>query len=96
MSICVICREHAFYEAPRPAEKACFRAAHIDFPHCLRVSGVGEDADATVQGQIRRLRGGKITGLTRTGEGRYEVSGEFGKVIIHAERPMVRLKDRMI
>jgi hypothetical protein len=85
-----LCPDHAFYEPPRPAEKACYRPALIDFPHCEEASdsaSVGRIADS-----VRKLRPGKISGLKRTGEGRYEVNGEFGKVIIRAERPMVRLK----
>lgn len=85
-----LCPDHPFYEKPRPAEKACYRAALIDFPHCEEASdsiSVGRLSDS-----IRRLRPGKINDLKRTGEGRYEFSGEFGRVVIRAERPMVRLK----
>jgi hypothetical protein len=82
--------DHAFYEKPRPSEKACYRPAIIDFPHCEAATdsaGMGRLVDS-----VRRLRPGKVNGLLRTGEGRYEISGEFGRVVIRAERPMVRLK----
>ena len=85
-----LCPDHAFYEEPRPAEKACYRAALIEFPHCEEASdsaSAGRLADS-----IRRLRPGKINGLKRRGEGRYELRGEFGSVVIRAERPIVRLK----
>ena len=36
---------------------------------------------------------GKIDGMRRTGDGRYKISGLFGRVQIDAERPLVRLKD---
>jgi hypothetical protein len=85
-----LCADHAFYEEPRPSEKACYRPALIDFPHCEEASdsaSAGHLADS-----IRKLRPGKISGLKRTGEGRYEIHGEFGTVVIRAERPMIRLK----
>jgi hypothetical protein len=86
-----LCPDHVLYEEPRPAEKACFRAAFIDFPHCESATDsatAGHLADA-----VKKFRPGKIGGLKRTGEGRYEISGGFGTVIIRAERPMVRLKN---
>jgi len=86
-----LCPDHALYEEPRPAEKACFRAAFIDFPHCESAEDpatTGHLADA-----VKKFGAGKISGLKRTGEGRYEISGEFGNVVIRAERPMVRLKN---
>lgn len=82
--------DHPFYEPPRPAEKACYRPALIDFPHCTRASD--SPGEARLLDSVSRLRPGKITGLRRTGEGQYQVDGKFGNVVIHAERPMVRLK----
>lgn len=85
-----LCPEHALYEKPRPAEKACYRPAWIDFPHCEEATdsaSAGHLADS-----IRKLRPGQISGLKRTGEGRYEIYGEFGTVVVRAERPMIRLK----
>lgn len=89
-----LCPDHPFYEVPRPAEKACFRAAHIEFPHCSRLMLSPEDRDLPLEEAIRALGGGRISDLRRTGEGVYEISGEFGQVVIFAERPMVRLKDQ--
>lgn len=91
-----LCPDHPFYEAPRPAEKACFRPAHIEFPHCSRILAYPEGQDVPQHDAIRALGGGLISDLRRTGEGEYEISGEFGRVAILAERPMVRLKDQRI
>jgi len=82
--------DHTFYEEPRPAEKACYRPAKIDFPHCEAASDSASTGRLT--DSVRRLRPGRITGLKRTGEGRYEINGEFGQVVVRAERPMIRLK----
>ena len=38
-----LCPDHAFYEEPRPAEKACFRPALLEFPYC---SSIRSDADS--------------------------------------------------
>jgi hypothetical protein len=91
-----LCPDHAFYEKPRPAEKACFRPAFLEFPHC---SGIASGAD-TENGQsvpdiAARLGLGAIEGLRRIGEGRYEIKGEFGQVEIDAERPLLRLKGQL-
>jgi hypothetical protein len=86
-----LCTDHIFYEEPRPAERACYRPALIDFPHCE--SATDSPGVVRLTDSIRRLRPGKIKGLRRTGEGRYEITGEFGRVAILAERPMVRLKN---
>jgi hypothetical protein len=84
--------EHPFYEEPRPAEKACFRPALIEFPWCTRVASREDSTAQNFPGAVQSLGNGRISGLRRTGEGRYEVLGEFGTVDIVAERPMVRLK----
>ena len=86
--------EHAFYERPRPAEKACFRAAYIELPWCSRIALQGDSKARSVAGSINGLGLGKIHGFRRTGEGQYEISGDFGVIDILAERPMVRLKDQ--
>ena len=86
--------EHPFYEAPRPAEKACFRPAHIEFPNCSKILASPRDRDLAPNEVIHALGGGRINDLQRTGEGKYEISGKFGQVVIFAERPMVRLKDQ--
>lgn len=85
-----LCPEHSFYEEPRPAEKACYRPAFIDFPHCE--SATDSTTQSHLADSVNKVRAGKISGLRRTGEGRYEITGEFGTVSIRAERPMVRLK----
>ncbi len=88
-----LCLDHAFYEKPRPAEKACFRPALLEFPYC---SGIMSGADAqdgqSVSDIAATLEHGAIAGLRRIGEGRYEITGEFGHVKIDAERPLLRLK----
>lgn len=85
-----LCPDHALYEEPRPAEKACFRPAFIDFPHCE--SATDSATRGYLADSVKKLRPGRLHGLIRTGEGHYEISGEFGTVSIRAERPMVRLK----
>jgi hypothetical protein len=86
-------QDHPFYEKPRPAEKACFRPAILEFPECtaLRVPGRGESLSPvdTAVG----IDPGKILGLKRTGEGQYEIRGDFGTVAITSERPLLRLKN---
>ena len=87
-----LCPEHAFYEEPRPSEGACFRPAHLEFPYC---SAIRSDANAeesqSVADAAAALKLGAIEGLQRVGEGRYEITGEFGVVEIEAERPLLRL-----
>ncbi len=85
-----LCADHIFYEEPRPAEGACYRPALIEFPHCEKAA----DSAAVLRlaDSVQRLQPGQISGLRRTGEGEYEIIGEFGRVVIQAERPMVRLK----
>jgi hypothetical protein len=88
-----LCPEHAFYEAPRPAEKACFRAAFLEFPYCAAImadSGAGKSRNVAEVAAALGL--GAIDGLRRIGEGRYEITGDFGHVEIGAERPLLRLK----
>lgn len=87
--------EHAFYEDPRPAEGACFRQAVIEFAYCTKVTGPGSDGSSEVAEAIKSLDTGLISGLRRNGDGYYELSGEFGTVGIHAERPLLRLIGRL-
>jgi hypothetical protein len=82
--------EHAFYEEPRPSEKACYRPALLEFPCCEMATDSA--THCRLADSVQKLRPGKISDLVRTGEGRYQISGEFGTIIIQAERPMVRLK----
>ncbi len=88
-----LCPDHAFYEKPRPAEKACFRPATLEFPHCTDVeSGADTGIVRSVPDKAATLGHGAIERLRRIGEGRYEMSGEFGQVKIDADRPLLRLK----
>ena len=84
--------EHAFYEEPRPSEGACLRPAAIEFPICTQITEPGKDRSGKVAEAIESLTTGRIAGLRRTGDGHYEISGEFGTVGITAERPLLRLK----
>ena len=88
-----LCPDHAFYEEPRPAEKACFRPAYLEFPYCSLISsGTNTKQGRSVADIAATLGHGLIEGLRRIGEGRYEMMGEFGRVEIEAERPLLRLK----
>jgi len=88
-----LCPDHAFYEKPRPAEKACFRQAYLEFPYCSDVrSGADAGDSQPVSDAVAALDHGAIAGLRRIGNGRYEITGEFGQVEIGAERPILRLK----
>lgn len=77
--------EHPLYEEPRPAEKVCIRPAAIEFP---LFEGIESDRDKP----LTDLCNGAISGLRRHNDGRYEISGDFGVVLIDAERPIIRLK----
>jgi hypothetical protein len=83
--------EHPFYEKPRPAEKVCIRPAIIEFPFCDKVTG-DDDTSYSVSELVERIGHGAIKGLQRYEDGRYEISGEFGTVLVSAERPLLRLK----
>ena len=84
--------EHPFYEKPRPAEKVCIRAAVMEFPFCTGVSVDGLTYSDGIRGCVSRLGHGAIKGMQRHADGRYELQGEFGCVLIEAERPVLRLK----
>ena len=86
--------EHAFYERPRPKERACYRPAVLEFPYCSRLQSAMAGGDATAVATVAAgLAGGRISGLRLIDDGRYEMSGAFGKVEIHAERPILRLRE---
>lgn len=88
-----LCPEHAFYERPRPAERACFRPALLEFPCCSEISsGAAAAGGRSVAEAVAGLGHGAIAGLRRIGEGRYEISGEFGRIRLAAKRPLLRLK----
>ena len=83
--------EHPFYETPRPAEKVCIRPACIEFPFCESFGKAGE-SEGKLADIARNLGAGAITGLNRLASDRYEISGDFGTVLIDAERPHLKLK----
>ena len=82
---------HPFYEQPRPAEKVCIRPALIEFPHVdeCRLDGSTSRQLAEI---ISEIGNGAIEDLSVSGDGRYEIRGEFGTVSVNAERPILRLK----
>lgn len=85
--------EHPFYEAPRPAELACIRPAVLEFPDCKRLdvdtgSG-GRPATADISAGLGH---GRVLGLRRVGDGVYRLDGQFGSVVVHAGRPLLRLR----
>jgi hypothetical protein len=84
--------EHPFYEKPRPSEKACIRPAVIEFPFCDRIESEEIPADTDSATMVTKLDRGAIEGLRRLVDGRYELKGEFGVVLLNAERPILRLK----
>jgi hypothetical protein len=84
--------EHPYYEKPRPAEKVCIRPAIMEFPFCSGVSVVGVTGSNDTRACVSSLGHGAISGMQRHADGRYELQGEFGCVIIEAERPVLRLK----
>lgn len=84
--------DHPFFETPRPAEKVCIRPAIIEFPFCTGVSGGGSTVGDKPKHAVTQLGHGAISGMRLCGDGRYELRGEFGTVIIDAERPVLRLK----
>lgn len=88
--------EHTFYEAPRPAEGACYRQGVIEFGYCTRLDLPGEDGNEKVDEAARSLKPGRIGGLRRTADGHYEINGEFGTVGIHSERPLLRFTTRLV
>lgn len=82
---------HPFYEKPRPAEKVCIRPACIEFPFCESFGPEDSSSDELVD-IANKLGPGAITGLRRLADERYEISGDFGTVLIDAERPLLKLK----
>jgi hypothetical protein len=84
--------DHPFYEKPRPAEKVCIRPAIIEFPFCTGISRDGAPVSDNLKDGVKQLGHGAISGMRLCDDGRYELRGEFGTVIIDAERPVLRLK----
>lgn len=87
----LLTKEHPMYEKPRPAEKVCIRPAIIEFQYCEEIR-VNDSTDESIDESARRLRPGAIEGLQRLEDGRYEISGLFGTVLVTSERPLLRLK----
>ena len=83
--------EHPFYEKPRPAEKVCIRPAIIEFPFCESLSVDGRTAGSNAE-VADELGHGPIESLRRLANGRYEICGPFGTVLVNAERPILKLK----
>lgn len=86
--------DHPAYEEPRPSEKQCYRPAFIEFPWCTKIS-TGERAGPAMD-MLSALGVGKISSLSAAGDGGWQLTGEFGAVLIVAEAPMVRLKNHRI
>jgi hypothetical protein len=84
--------QHPFYEKPRPAEKVCLRAAVIEFPLCDVIEVDDAPAGSAPADIAAKAAHGAITGFRRLADGRFELEGEFGVVLIDAERPIMRLK----
>lgn len=85
--------DHPFYEVPRPSQKACIRAATIEFPYCESLAVDGRDNEGSSATLVTSLGSGRIDGLSVVADGQYELRGEFGNVQINAERPLLRLKE---
>ena len=84
--------EHPFFERPRPAEKVCIRPAVIEFPLCDRIESDDVPANTGPTAVASQLGHGAIEDLRRLADGRFEIRGVFGVVLIDAERPIMRLK----
>ncbi len=82
---------HPFFEQPRPAEKVCIRPALIEFPH-VDECRLGDSPPRQLAEIVTDISHGAIEDLTVSGDGCYEIRGEFGTVSMNAERPILRLK----
>jgi hypothetical protein len=85
---------HAFFEPPRPAEKACIRPAVLEFTDCELVARADDDRAADPEALVASLGLGRIDDLSVYDDGVYELSGKFGTVIIDAGRPVLRFVGR--
>ena len=84
--------EHPFYEKPRPAQKVCIRPAVVEFPYCEAINSDSIVDGSDLAAAAGTIGHGGIEGFRLVADGRYEISGEFGTVLIDAERPILRLK----
>lgn len=88
----LLTEDHPFYEKPRPAEKNCIRPAIVEFAFCQELQLSGRPK-GPVEYIANTLGHGAIKGLRRLADGCYEIEGDFGTVLIDAERPLLRLKN---
>ncbi len=88
----VLTPEHALYEKPRPAQKACVRAGIVEFPYLDRLA-VDDQAilTETAVSALASLEPGRISALSVAGEGSYLLSGEFGTVAFESGRPVLHI-----
>ncbi|MEO1246959.1 MAG: hypothetical protein AAFX56_14855 [Pseudomonadota bacterium] len=87
--------EHPFYETPRPSEKGCIRAAVIEFPGCRSISRRGDDTPAAgIEALVAELGHGAVESFRVYDDGVYEIEGAFGRVVVDAGRPVLRLAGR--
>lgn len=94
VDVCLTPR-HALYEPPRRSDDACIMPAEIEFPSCERLEAAGRRAaNGGIQQLTRSLAHGRIKNLQRIAEGVYRIDGAFGSVVIHSERPLLRLRLR--
>ena len=93
--LCLL-EDHAFYETPRPAEKACFRPASIDFDDCREIVVDSGESATDLRSAAAAIGGGQMRDFRKTGPARYRFEGDFGTVAIIAERPVVRFRNRPV
>ncbi len=89
----VLAPEHPLYDKPRPAQKGCIRPAIIEFPFCNRIESDIVPVNTAPAEAAGELGHGAIEGFRRLADGRYEISGVFGVVLIAAERPIMRIRE---
>lgn len=88
----VLTPDHALFEKPRPAQKACVRAGIVEFPYLDSLSIDENSIDsADVAPSLALLQPGKIASLEVTGEGNYLLTGEFGTVAFESGRPVLHI-----
>ena len=59
---------------------------------CCEGLGLEHSSDENLHATANGLDHGSIEGFRRLADGRYEISGEFGNVLVSSERPLLRLK----
>jgi len=68
------------------------RSFILSFPLCEGIESDKIQADPDPMAMVAQLGHGAIDGVRRLADGRYEISGAFGVVLVDAERPIMRLK----